>query len=36
MLILLKWAIHQNINERHNLLGFLAAASRLRVEKILV
>ena len=36
MLILLKWTIHQNINERQNLLGFLAAASGLRVEKILV
>ena len=36
MLILFEWAIHQNINERKNLLGFLTAASGLRVEKILV
>ncbi len=36
MLILLKWAIHQNINERQNLLGFLAAASRSRVKQVLI
>ena len=36
MLTLLKWAIHQNINERQNLLGFLATASRSRVKQVLI
>lgn len=36
MLILFEWAIHQNINERQNLLGFLAAASRSRIKQVLI